>query len=333
MASLFSRLSRPPRTGAGLVLALSLSLSLSLSTRAALAQSSPAPLPPLAGPGASPPVNAQPPKALPPLPDSPAPLSPSPQPTGVVQDVTILPPLPPAAPEPSPSSVPLVTPGATPPPPHGAPPGGAWVVGPAPEPLGPPEVLKPHGWSFGLRFDFGFPIGSERSFSGGTDLSGGTTGGFGDHFGVLFAFTGDAGYRLTPHWYLGGYFSAGFSLSASQCAGSTQCSLNDLRFGVEAKYSGAPAAFVNPWIGAGLGWEIANESTDSGAGASYGPEFFHLRTGLEFRVNPHLYVGPEAMFTLGAFVNGLGAATSTAVGRSLAVHDWLSLGVGGHFDL
>jgi hypothetical protein len=289
----------------------------------AQAQAQPAPLPPL---GTPPPAA---PGKLPPLPEGPPPVAPAPPPPGPVQDVTILPPLP-AAPEPAPpppvrlepptSTVPL----STAPPPVLAPPSSA--------PPATQEALKRHGLSFGLRFDFGFPLGSVNSAHGESADQG-----FGDHFGILFPLTADVGYRLTPHWYLGGYFSFGLSTSSTICSGSSECSLNDIRFGLEGKYSFSPNAFVDPWIGAGLGWEIANESTDGGAAPSYGPEILHVRTGLDFRVTPHLFLGPEAMFTFGVFTNALGSVAATsmrpAYTLSAALHDWISIGIGGHYDL
>jgi hypothetical protein len=299
----------------------------------AFAQAQPA-LPPLGGAPPPPQANAPGAKPLPPLPDAPpAPPAPAPPPAAPGPDVTILPPLPPSAPEPTPlppsgASIPLSTPAPAP-------------VTPAPERLAPseaaPEPLRPHGFSFGLRLDVAFPFGSINSPSGTTDLSEGTAGGFSDYFGMLISFTADLGYRLTPHWYIGGYFAAGPTTSpfgsANNCTDSSQCSLNDIRFGFDAKYLGSPSAFVDPWIGAGFGWEIANQSTVDSAGASYGPEFLHVRAGLDFRLSRHLFVGPEAMFAMGVFTNGLGVNATSGVDFSAALHEWLSIGASGHWDL
>jgi hypothetical protein len=204
-------------------------------------------------------------------------------------------------------------------------------------PEAPPEPLRPHGFSFGLRLDLAYPFGSINSASGTTDLNEGSTAGFSDYFGVLVSFTADLGYRLSPHWYVGGYFAVGPATnpigSQTNCTDSSQCSLNDIRFGFDAKYLGSPAAFVDPWIGAGFGWEIANVSTDPSAFSSNGPEILHLRAGLDFRLTQHLFVGPEAMFAMGVFTNGLGVNASSGADISATVHEWLSVGASGHWDL
>jgi len=222
-----------------------------------------------------------------------------------------------------------VTPGAVPP---GSAPSAFAPASPPAAPAGPPDILAPRGWSFGLRVDVGFPIGSVDSASGGVVAGGQVDDSFGDLFGTLFAFTGDVGYRLTPHWYVGGYFTGAISTHSTICHGESPCSLNDLRFGLDAKYIASPSSFVSPWIGAGFGWEIANMSTADAAGAYYGPELLHLRTGLDFHVSPHLAIGPEAMFSFGVFTHPLGTEPS-GITFSTALHDWLMLGIGGHYDL
>ena len=293
-----------------------------IRTAGALAQAPPT-LPPLGGP---PPANAPGAKPLPPLPEAPPPPAPAPPPVGPVQDVTILPPLPPPAAEPSPASVPLAAPVGP------VAPGMVLVPMAAPE---PPLSIRQHGFSFGLRFDLAYPFGNINSVAS-IDANEASGAGFASYLGVLFSFGADVGYRLTPHWYVGGYFAAGPATnpigSQTNCTGSLQCSLNDLRFGLDAKYLGSPQANTDPWIGAGIGWEIANISTDAAAFASYGPEFLHLRAGLDFRLSQHIYVGPEAMFAMGVFTNGLGKNAASGADISAALHEWLSIGVGGHWD-
>ncbi len=184
--------------------------------------------------------------------------------------------------------------------------------------------MSRQGLSFGLRLALGFPIG---------ELYGGSTGktqianNLGDQFGVLFPATIDAGYRLAPHWYVGGFFAAGVATPSTDCKGLPQCDLYDIRFGLEAKYMVSPTAFIDPWFGAGLGWESANyDFGKSGAGHIDGPEFLHLRAGLDFRVTRHLFAGPEAMFTFAAYADKPNAFAVT-------LHDWFTLGVSGHYDL
>jgi hypothetical protein len=291
------------------------------------AQTQPAPLPPLGTPPPAPPS-----KALPPLPDAPQPPIAQPPPTGPVQDVTILPPLPPA-PEPPPAQPPPLNPLPQPLPLQAVPP----PVATEPTAAVPYGALKRHGFSFGLRVDFAFPFGALNSASGTQDLMSGAAPGLSDSFGVLFLFTADVGYRITPHWYVGGYFSAGPATapfgSNNNCSDSSECSVNEVRFGFDAKYYFSPNAFFDPWLGAGFGWETANISTDASAGASYGPEFLHLRGGFDFRVAKHVFLGPETMYGAGVFTNNLGLNAASGATLSATLHYWLSFGVGGHYDL
>jgi hypothetical protein len=243
-----------------------------------------------------------------------------------VQDVTILPPLPPPVEAPPPPQTVPVAPLYAPAPISTPTPTPAVTPGPTETPTQP---LAPHGFSVGLRLAVGFPVGNVFGQPPSTTMTE-TANGLSNEFALLFPMTADVGYRLTPHWYLGGYFSFGFGTPpAATCpADATQCDQNDIRFGLEAKYLNAPTAFIDPWIGAGLGWEIANQSNDAGAGHSDGPEFFHLRAGLDFDLGRHFFGGPEAMFTFASFTEN-----SAPKGTPIALHDWFTLGVSIHYDL
>jgi hypothetical protein len=247
-----------------------------------------------------------------------------------VQDVTILPPLPPPVEPPPPLQTVPVAPLYAPPPistPTATP-----TATQAPTPVtteAPTSPLAPHGLSFGLRLAVGFPVGEVFGQPPSSTMTT-TENNLSDEFALIFPVTVDVGYRLTPHWYVGGYFGFGIGTPpASTCpADAVQCDQNDIRFGLEAKYLNAPSAFIDPWIGAGLGWEIANQSNDAGGGHSDGPEFFHLRAGLDFDLGRHFFGGPEAMFTFASFT-----ANDAPKGTPITLHDWFTLGVSIHYDL
>jgi hypothetical protein len=209
----------------------------------------------------------------------------------------------------------------------------AAVPAPAPAAISAPaaEGITDHGLSFGLRVAVGFPLGNVAGQPPiSANVEGATANSLGDEFALLFPVTLDAGYRLTRHWYLGAYFGFGFGTPPSACTdNSSVCEQNDLRFGVEAKYSTTTAAGLYPWIGAGLGWEIANQSMGTGgAGHADGPEFFHVRAGFDLKLGTHVFAGPEAMFTFATFTDN-----QSPSGTPIALHDWFTLGISGHYDL
>jgi hypothetical protein len=195
----------------------------------------------------------------------------------------------------------------------------------------PMKPVGPHGFSFGLRLAIGFPIGQVFGQPPASASTPPTANNLSDEFALVFPVTADIGYRLTPHWYVGGYFAFGFGTppSASCPSGFTECEQYDIRFGVDAKYLNAPTAFVDPWIGAGIGWETADESNCGAAGHSDGPEFLNLRAGLDLDLGRHFFGGPEVMFTLASFTDNPGAPKGTPI----TLHDWLTLGISGHYDL
>ena len=110
-----------------------------------------------------------------------------------------------------------------------------------------PSVL---GFGAGLRGSYGFPIGNAN----GTSLYSMVQG--------ELAIEGEAGWFLTPHLYIGGYFLYGFGFGNDQndiCSGlDYECSATLIRLGVVVHWHFRPDAFVDPWIGGGLGYEILN---------------------------------------------------------------------------
>lgn len=158
--------------------------------------------------------------------------------------------------------------------------------------------------------------------------------GMDDYVGSQIPLQLDLMYRITPAIAVGGYVSYGFAqpsgLGSDTCdLPGRDCSVSNLRLGVQGTYAFTEASpsFV-PWLGVGFGWE--NSAFDSGSGAAdtSGWEYLNLQGGANWKVSPAFSVGPYAMFSIGEY--------STVEGNDIpdtAMHQWLSFGVMGKFDL
>jgi len=148
----------------------------------------------------------------------------------------------------------------------------------------------------------------------------------------------DALYRITPDIAAGLYFSYGFvqlnsDVSDACDAANVDCSASSMRLGVEATYTLTKVSptFV-PWFGAGIGFEWLSEKAEFGGVSATqdvtGFEFLNLQGGADYKVSPQLAVGPYVQFSIGQY--------SSVEGNDItdkAMHEWLSFGVRGKFDL
>ena len=185
------------------------------------------------------------------------------------------------------------------------------------------EKISRTGFTFGFRLGIGFPGGMVAAAQAST----GSTGNASDAFGVMLPVTVDVGYRLSPHWYVGGYASAAYATSAncgSEGTATASCSETVYRFGLDAQYRLLPDHTWQPWIGVGAGWEVANQyasdPTDGDTASSAdGVEFAHIDLGIDYRISERQKVGPYFMTTFADYDNGY-------------VHEWYIVGVRWHFD-
>jgi hypothetical protein len=142
----------------------------------------------------------------------------------------------------------------------------------------------------------------------------------------------DAMYRVTPNVGLGAYLSYGFGQTGDVCdfAGA-DCSARVTRLGVQATYSFAGQQFL-PWIGAGIGyeWNTIDDGTDEATFTGW--EFLNLQAGGDYKVNEQLSVGPYAMFSIAQYGDGEIGGFSAPISDK-KMHEWLSFGVRGKFDL
>jgi hypothetical protein len=191
-----------------------------------------------------------------------------------------------------------------------------------------------HGIEFGVRVGYGIPLGTA-----------GDNASFSDVIKGMVPFWADIGYRFDPNWYVGGFFQFGLGFLPSNTqlcgTGGVSCSLNDLRFGLNAHYHFLPAETLDPWVGVGAGYEILNLSASatgvSASASTRGFEFGNVQLGLDFKISPAFAVGPFATFTIAQFSNNSASINGQDVASpgytNKGIHEWLVFGVRGVFDL
>jgi outer membrane protein W len=159
---------------------------------------------------------------------------------------------------------------------------------------------------------------------------------------------------VNPSLYVGGFFQYGFAFvnkdNRQECSQGASCSSHDIALGVNVHYHILPAAPFDPWIGAGLGYEVGTLN-ESGTLPILGPiddslnykgfQFLILEAGGDFMATPNFAVGPFLNFALGQFSTYSESSTNsngTTVEKDgdltdTGLHEWLTIGVRGQFNL
>jgi hypothetical protein len=194
------------------------------------------------------------------------------------------------------------------------------------------------GFELGLRTGYSLPIGKVADNALG-DIS--------DTVSGVVPLWVDLGYRVTPHVMVGGYFAYGFALLAGDLkdscdASGLDCSAHQIRLGAQVHYHFQPGQSLDPWIGAGIGWEWLGETLSAGgrdAGSTLsGVEFLNLQGGLDFLLGDarNFGLGPFVALSMGEF-GSVSCSTSGGVNPGCpsdldkTVHEFFTFGVRGSF--
>lgn len=188
------------------------------------------------------------------------------------------------------------------------------------------------GFQLALRTGASIPLGDAEKNTSSSDV-----------FGVQVPLVVDIGAKIIPNLFVGGYLGLAFGGAGGRASSlcdqaQVDCAGVSFRFGVEAQYHILPDAKLNPWIGYGIGYEIAGFSGEKNGNkltVGYGGiEFAHLMAGLDFRVTRAFVIGPFADFALGKYSVGTAEFVTGGVSRktsgdlaNTALHEWLTLGV------
>jgi hypothetical protein len=179
------------------------------------------------------------------------------------------------------------------------------------------------GMVLALRGGFGLPVGDATD---GTSL--------GKVYGSKLPLWGELGYRLSRSFSVGGYFQYAFAFP-DQCGSGMSCSGSVVRFGVEGIFRILPDATLDPWVGAGIGYEIASATWQQGGTTAQlslsGFEFFNIQVGASYRLSPSFSLGPYLVFSFAQYSSGSVNGQDGTFGKS--AHGWLQYGVCATFDL
>jgi hypothetical protein len=194
------------------------------------------------------------------------------------------------------------------------------------------------GFEGGVRFGYGLPAGEFSGVGGplGTAVSG------------TVPLMVDLGIRVMPAVFVGAFAQYGFGIAASEPGGliagddAFVSSAHTARLGAQAHYHFKPGNTLDPWLGAGLGYEwlsfVYKSTNVTLSETASGFEFFELQAGLDIVPVKHLYLGPFLGFTLAEYMTegvecvNCELTASSADIEDKALHYWLFLGVRGGFE-
>jgi hypothetical protein len=186
--------------------------------------------------------------------------------------------------------------------------------------------------SLGLRTGYAIPMGNAVG-GGAPPISDAITG--------VIPIWLDAGYKLNPNMYIGAYFQYGIGLINNDKTGCGQpgasCSANDVMFGANFHYHLMPDQTIDPWAGIGIGYEILQTNSAQSSSDGNGFQFLNLQLGGDYKATPELGIGPFLMFSLGEFSNCgasfMGQSAGTCTIKETALHEWLTIGIRGVYDI
>lgn len=142
----------------------------------------------------------------------------------------------------------------------------------------------------------------------------------------------DLGYKINPNIYVGGYFSYGIGMiNKDKACGGGSCGANIMRFGIDAHYHIMPEATFDPWVGLGVGYEIAKTTGDVEASLK-GLEFVNIQAGGDYKVAPNFGIGPWLSFSMAQY-SKVEAGGQSADITDKAMHQWLMIGIRGVYDI
>jgi hypothetical protein len=170
----------------------------------------------------------------------------------------------------------------------------------------------------GLRAGYSIPMGdvADKSSFSDTGLSG------------VIPIQAEVGYKINPNLLVGGYFSYGIGMANSdKCK---DCSFSQLRFGAQVHYYFLPTGQFDPWLGAGIGYEILKES--QAEVSAKGLEYINLQGGADYRVNGNVGLGPVLQFGIGSYGSASVKGNDVPNFKS-ATHEFLTIGVRGIYDI
>lgn len=141
----------------------------------------------------------------------------------------------------------------------------------------------------------------------------------------------DAGWRASWRWFVGTYFSYAPVLVGSDLAAHGIQTGEDLRVGIEAIHHLFPHGGLNPWVGAGFGYEWLRFDSFAGKFGIRGWEFACLQGGVDLPVSPGIHIGPMLALTLGQYDWVFTPTGNSGSLSTVSAHGWVVFGIRGAF--
>ncbi len=205
---------------------------------------------------------------------------------------------------------------------------------------------------FALRTGYGLPLGKYANVQALAGVRDDDNAIGDDTYGVIPIWF-DAGYRLSDHLLLGAYFMFGIVVPKTApadnplgggCPEGFDCSATGIRLGVQAQYSFAPEASLDPWLGVGVGYEWVGTQLDGEvfsfpfeATTRYsGPDLLQLQGGVDFHTRSIFSVGPFGSVSAMRYTTcslTLAGDESRCELEEGGWHGWLVFGVRGVVEL
>lgn len=133
----------------------------------------------------------------------------------------------------------------------------------------PPRAVDPSLPSAARGFQAAVRSGVQLPWGKASDLQGDE---LAARYGWQLPLVLEAGYKLSKPTFVGVYAGVGYGqvgngneADAACAARGVSCTVLTLQLGVQAQYHFAPSDRINPWVGAGFGWEMARQALTSGA--------------------------------------------------------------------
>jgi hypothetical protein len=194
----------------------------------------------------------------------------------------------------------------------------------APPPPPPAPAAGDTGFQLGARAGYGRTLDSKT----GSALTSNTP--------SLLPIALDAGYKTSPHVYLG--LNVQFALaSRTDCGGASPCAAKDYRLSAVLQYHFKPKQAFDPWLGFGMGPEILHLGGflgDTGGHVTrVGFNLIDLQFGTDFALgtaSSHPALGPFVGLALGTTVSESGRVYGKARDNSSpTAYEWAMIGVRG----
>lgn len=207
-----------------------------------------------------------------------------------------------------------------------------------PEHLPPLVERRTSGVEVAIRAGYFVPLGSSAASSG-----------IRNHVVGMIPLRVDAGYRFSPHLWVGAFGAAGLGVKGEYCdddppptdgevpsrIGPKCDAPNQFRLGAQVQWHFLPStADVAPWIGLGVGYQWLNISETLGRRTFVqtfaGPDYLHLELGVDLAVGSRVRLGPYAHWNLGEYAILAAAASEEAAAAARptsGVHQWLGFGI------